>query len=214
MIPVRPVEEPEDFEAKCGKPGRAWLVKNPDCKRPKDFWSPFKHHLADGFENRCGYGAMLSSSGTVDHYLSWTNHPELAYSWANYRFVEAWINQSKRAVDESVLDPYEVGEGWFEISLPSLQLVVTERVPAEHRARAEYTLLRLHLRDDERIVRQRRAWLKLYEEDQLSLDGLALVAPLIAAAVSKRDSEASRPRQGRPAGRPSISPQKSNATVS
>ncbi len=188
MIPVHPVEEPDDFETRCGRPGREWLSKHPDAKRPRDFWSPFKHKLADGFENRCGYGAMWSPSGTVDHYLSWENHPDLAYAWENFRFVEGWLNQSKRSADDKVLDPYEVGEGWFEILLPSLQLVLTERVPAEHRTRAEYTLHRLHLRDDERIVRQRRAWMELYEKG-MPLELLAQVAPLIAAAVSKRDLE-------------------------
>ncbi len=187
MIPVTPVKEPADFETKCGKPGREWLAKHPSAERPRDYWTQFRHQLADGFLNLCGYGAMWSSAGTVDHYLSWKKHPELTYAWENYRFVEGWLNQSKQTADERVLDPYEVGESWFEVLLPSLQLVVTENIPAEHRARAEHTLLRLHLRDDERILRQRRAWLRLYEEAEISLDGLAKVAPLIAAAVSKRD---------------------------
>ncbi len=186
--------EPENFEAKCGKPGREWLAKHPETQRPKDLWSQFKHHLADGFANRCGYGAMWSSSGTVDHYLSWKRHPELTYAWVNYRFAEGWLNQSKQTADERVLDPYEVGEGWFEILLPSLQLVVTDQVPATHRSRAEYTLRRLHLRDDERILRQRRAWLERYEAG-MPLELLSKAAPLIAEAISKRDLDAGLRRQ-------------------
>jgi len=186
MIPVTPVQEPDDFEVKCGKPGREWLAKHPHAKRPRDLWSQFRHQLADGFENRCGYGAMRIPSGSIDHYLSWKKHPELTYAWGNYRFADGWLNQSKQAADERVLDPYEVGEGWFEILLPSLQLVVTDKVPAALRARAEYTLKRLHLRDDERVIRQRRAWLELYEKG-MPLELLAETAPLIAAAISKRD---------------------------
>jgi hypothetical protein len=138
---------------------------------------------------------MYCPVGTVDHYLSWQNHPAKAYDWENYRFADGWINSSKQGADDRVLDPYIVGEGWFEILLPSLQLVVTDRVPPEERGRAAYTLKRLHLRDDERVIRQRRMWLALYEQGELTLAGLAKGAPLIAAAVVKRD-RSSKKRRG------------------
>ncbi len=41
---------------------------------------------------------------------------------------------------------------------------------------------------EERIVRQRRHWLVMYEQGELSLPGLQRVAPLIAKAVLKRDA--------------------------
>jgi hypothetical protein len=41
------------------------------------------------------------------------------------------------------------------------------------------------LRDDERVLQQRRAWLRKYEEGKLTLNGLRELAPLIAAAVEK-----------------------------
>lgn len=49
------------------------------------------------------------------------------------------------------------------------------------------TLRRLHLCNDERIVRQRRQWLKLYEQGKLDFAGLQELAPLIAEAVQARD---------------------------
>jgi hypothetical protein len=57
------------------------------------------------------------------------------------------------------------------------------------KGRAEFVLKRLHLRDDERVIRQRRAWYGLYEEGKLNLDGLRDGAPLIAAAVERQRSE-------------------------
>ena len=78
-----------------------------------------------------------------------------------------------------------MGEGWFEIELPSLQLKLTDAVPPEYRRRADYTLRNLPIRDDERLIRQRRAWYELYEQGKLTLDGLREKAPLIAAAVEK-----------------------------
>ncbi len=126
---------------------------------------------------------MNEPVGCVDHYLSSKNHRHLAYEWSNYRYSSEWINKSKQNADEEVLDPFEVEDGWFEILLPSLQLVLTDAVPPEQRARAERTLARLHLRDDERVLRQRQAWYRLYQEGRLTLDGLREMAPLIARAV-------------------------------
>ena len=112
----------------------------------------------------------------------------LAHEWTNYRFASAWINSSKQNAND-VLDPFNVCDDWFEILLPSLRLVLTDSVPPEIRPRAEFTIQRLHLRDDERVLRQRRAWYGLYEQGDLSLDGLRQMAPLIARAVERQAQE-------------------------
>ena len=185
MIRVARVAAPAQFRQKCRVPGESWLAANPDAKRPRDYWSQFKPVLADGFSSRCGYSAMYEPVGSVDHFKSWDNHRQLAYDWSNFRYAAEWMNKSKQTADDDVLDPYEVQDDWFEISLPDLQMSVTDRVPTAKRARAEYTLIRLHLRDDERVIRQRRTWFAMFEEGKLTLDGLKAVAPLVAAAVSK-----------------------------
>jgi hypothetical protein len=140
---------------------------------------------------------MYEPVGSVDHYLCVDNHRALSYEWGNYRFAAEWLNKSKGTADDAILDPFEVEDDWFEIHLPSLQLVVSERVPAGMRAKAEYTLKRLHLRDDERVIRQRRAWYELYEAGDLSLEGLTRRAPLIAAAVRKASGTPARRRSRR-----------------
>jgi hypothetical protein len=184
VIPVAPVPEPTGFHERAHLPGLGWLAKNPGARRPHDFWSPFRAELAEGFANRCGYTAMFEPVGTVDHFRSYKSHPAQAYEWSNYRYASQWINSSKRAGE--VLDPHEVGEGWFEILLPSLQMVATEKIPPEHRALAAQTLTQLPIAHDERVLKQRRNWYKMYQEKKLSLDGLRSMAPLIAAAEEKR----------------------------
>lgn len=131
---------------------------------------------------------MYEPVGTVDHFLPVDANEELAYEWSNYRFASGWINSSKnKAV--SILDPLEVREGWFEVLLPSLQLVVVpERVPEPMRELAVKTLQRLHLQHDERVLRQRRGWYRKYQEGKLTLEGLRDVAPLIARAVEKQNA--------------------------
>ena len=183
--------EPAEFDAKCRQAGLKWLLEHPKAsrkpgQRPQDYWSPFKPQLADGFRQLCAYGAMYEPVGTVDHFLPIDADESLAYEWANYRFAAGWINSSKnKAV--GILDPLDVRSGWFEVLLPSLQLVlVPERVPEPLHGLAEQTLIRLHLRDDERVLRQRRAWYQMYQAGKLTLEGLHEVAPLIAMAVEKQ----------------------------
>jgi hypothetical protein len=186
MIPVAKVKKPKDFDAKVKAPGDQWLKDNPKAKRPKALWTPYTKTLADGFAGLCGYAAMHDpTGGTVDHYLSFKNHPKKAFDWSNYRYASGTLNSSKRNADDTVLDPFEVQAGWFEIELPSLQMRVTDAVPIAFRAKAEYTLTRLGLRDGERVLRWRQSWYEQYLSGNLTVDGLRKWAPLIADAVEK-----------------------------
>ena len=189
MIPVKAVPEPADFEAACRQPGIRWQRANPNAKRPAPLWTKFNSELAKGFAQRCGYCALWDpTGGTVDHFLSIKARPDLAYEWQNLRFANQAMNASKKNADAAVLDPYEVGEDWFEIILPSMQMRLTANVPAALKAKAQYTLHRLGLGDGERVVRARRKWYALYLEGKLTLAGLQECAPQIAKAV-----QASRP---------------------
>ncbi|MDP2197330.1 MAG: hypothetical protein Q8K01_01985 [Sulfurimicrobium sp.] len=199
MISIDParLNEPADFDAKCRQKGLQWLAAHPKAarkgnKRPKAFWSAFKPQLSDAFCELCAYGAMYEPVGTVDHFIPVDADETRAYDWDNYRFASAWINSSKQKA-VTVLDPLLVQNGWFEVLLPSLQLVVTDQVPNHLRALAEETLNRLHLRDDERVLRQRRRWYRLFREGKLDLNGLRENAPLIAAAIDKQNAAAVQP---------------------
>lgn len=198
MIPIpNPIKEPSSFDDQCRKAGAAWLVQNPDCKRPTDKWTPFRTQLADGFSNRCAFGAMYIPSGTVDHFVSWKEDNSLAYEWTNFRYVEGWVNSSKNKKEASLfLDPFVVGEGWFKILLPSMQLVATDLIPEEFKDLAKSTLNSLPIRDDERTLRVRREWYRMYDEGELTLEGLRKKAPLIAAAVEEKNAQMmANPRQ-------------------
>lgn len=195
MIPVsRGVlsQEPVGFHEKCRKKGADWLARHPKAtrkaKRPKDLWSPFRPALAAAFADRCAYSAMYEPNGTVDHFKPVDADETLAYEWSNFRYVTGWINSSKNKRPK-VLDAFQVKPGWFEVLLPSLQLVaIKANIPPKLHALVDQTLEALHLVDDERVVRQRREWLRMYEENEITIDGLKKKAPLIAAAIEKRDA--------------------------
>ena len=106
--------------------------------------------------------------------------------WGAFK-PSGWLNSSKgNLASKQIPDPFEVGDGWFEILLPSLQLIITDAVPEVERPRAMFALTRLHLRDDERVIRQRREWYCMYQDGEITLDGLRKKAPLIARAVERR----------------------------
>ena len=139
MIPVaNPIAEPAAFDVGCHQPGDAWLASHPaktKGERFPSYWLPFQPDLADGFSNRCGWWAMRIEDGHVDHYLSKDNHRHLAYTWNNYRYIAGSVNSSKKNHDDAVLDPFEAGQGWFEVILPSMQLIRTAQIPTQLLAR-------------------------------------------------------------------------------
>ncbi len=185
MIRFERVAEPADFDRRAKVPGTHWLAANPGGGRPKDCWTSFKGELAEGFRNLCAYSAMYEPVGTVDHFVSCHEDRSRAYEWENYRYCAGWINSSKGNVPAGdLLDPFDIEDGWFELHLPSLQLQVSDTIPDELRQRAEYVLKRLHLRDDERVMRQRTVWYRMYQQGEISHAGLESKAPLIAAAIA------------------------------
>lgn len=189
MIPVARVAEPGEFDVRVRQKGQAWLAERPQG-RPLALWAEFTPVLAKGFQDLCGYAAMkVHSGGTVDHYISVSTRRDLAYEWSNYRFASSLLNTIKWTADDTVLDPHELADNWFEIHLPSLQLILTDEVPEAIRPKAMFTLQRLRLQDDERILRWRQAWYYLYVQGKLTLEGLRENAPLLARAVEKAKSQ-------------------------
>lgn len=188
MIRFEPCPQPDGFKERVEERGAKWLEANA-TGRPPAHWLEFSPALADAFGSLCAYGAMFEPVGTVDHFVSVDEDRSKAYDWTNYRFSAGWINSSKRSLKSTqLIDPFAVTNDWFEVQLPSMQLVLTDHVPADERERAEFVLCRLHLGHDERVVRQRGEWYRMYQEGELDLAGLTKKAPLIAAAVKRREA--------------------------
>jgi len=194
MKPVARVPAPPEFAA-VSQRGNAWLARNPDpTRRPPDYWREFNLKLGEGFEHLCGYMALWTTDGTIDHFVSINEDRSRAYDWDNYRYVANWLNSSKQNVPSTdILDPYEVEEGWFEILLPTLELVVTSKVPPEKRARAEKTLCRLPIGRDARAIKRRGIYYDRYLKKKMDLSQLREEAPLLAAAIEKQLATRSAP---------------------
>lgn len=183
------VTAPADWATRGLAAGVAWLDQSPLHRakpRPLDLWSPFKHELAEGFANLCGYTAMYVPNGTVDHFIPWSTVKDTAeawraYEWTNFRYCDGWFNSARRG---PVPDPFLVEDSWFELRLPSLELEATDAVPAAERAAVENVLR--WLRRDRRVMKARLTWYQLYRSHGLTFAGLDQMAPLIAAALRRQ----------------------------
>jgi hypothetical protein len=135
MMRLDPAPEPPTFDTRCRKRGRTWLAKHPSYDRPYDYWSEFESELRDAFKGLCAYCVMMVMKGQVDHFvpvalLKKRKKDRPAYEWSNFRYGEGVLNQRKQ--DHLILDPFKVQDHWFELILPSLQLVLTDTVPKHH----------------------------------------------------------------------------------
>lgn len=186
--------KPPCFDEEVRAPGDAWLRANPQARSGQfpDYWTRVLPDLRAGFRDLCGYSAMLTMRATVDHYLSRSSEEgrALAYEWTNYRLADHYVNTLKGTWDRRILDPFEVGDDWFEVLLPNLEMIlVEERIPPTRLADARFTLRQLGLRDGEDILELRRAWYGQLIDGDVTLTWLSRHAPLIARAVKRRLAE-------------------------
>lgn len=195
MIPVaNPIPEPEGFDSDCRQPGVVWWTTKGlrgETPKPSAFpknWTKYEADLATAFHHRCGWWAMWIAEGQVEHFRSIKNHPGKAYEWSNYRYVAGSVNGSKGNHDDKVLDPFEVEDGWFEVLLPSMQLILTDKVPTDRKSKADFTLKQLKLRNGTKVIRCRKHWYEQFKLGRLDLNGLRAHAPLVAAAVENHQT--------------------------
>lgn len=189
MIPVPRPPEPPEFDARCRQPGLSWLLENPPetGKRVPSYWTAFSSHLAAASAGRCYWLAMWVTTGQVEHFVAkvtvrGTPREHLIYEWRNYRWALDRINQFKGTAE--VLDPFEVRDDWFEVSLPDLQLRLTPQIPEDRRQLAEFTIGRLKLNDDFAIALRAR-FFEPYVHGQCALEYVRDHAPLLAQAIQR-----------------------------
>lgn len=192
MIPVkRPPHAPDGFDENVRNPGLAWLERTRERGhrgKPPSYWTWCEPHLCETFQRRCGWSAIFVTSGQVEHFVSQSccledgGDPALIYDWDNYRYIMPELNSSKKRVD-GLLDPYEVGAGWFRLILPSLRVELTNEVPPAVRDRARDTLRRLKLAEHAKIRRVRETWLDVYQRGEVSSSALHRFDPMLAEAI-------------------------------
>lgn len=191
MIPVMKQPEPSDFDGRVKQPGNNFLrgVNTPVISwKNRDYWTRVLVDLHKAYNGICAYSAHYipydCGAATVDHFVPKSEDNTLAYEWWNYRLASRTMNINKREFRD-VLDPFEIGDGWFSLDFPSIQIKPGDAAPDNVRARITATITRLKLNNEVNIISRLR-WIKEYRDNNISLDFLRRCAPFISSELERQ----------------------------
>lgn len=152
---------------------------------------PALHHAYGGY---CAYLARYIEpveTPTTDHFVALRNatDPMLAYTWSNYRLAHALVNGVKSAIPD-VLDPFDIGEGWFAIDFGTFETVIGPKAPPEQRSAIQRTITALRLDGRELAVTRKRAaeryWSPPRGQRPLPLWSLEQDEPFLASELRRQ----------------------------
>jgi hypothetical protein len=209
MIPVAPANEPARFDELVRQKGLSAIDelvgRKPRLKRrgprrkkianseediPPDafpaFWREALDDMLERYERRCAYLALYlehaTGSPTVDHMIPKSRRWDQVYEWLNYRLCAALINANKSDMT-SLVDPFEVGEGWFALELVGFQVIRGPNAPASKTAEIDATLRLLNMPD---CIKAREEYVTSYEQGAIELGYLERRAPFIASELRRQ----------------------------
>ena len=200
MIRVDPAPEPGDFDAKVRQPGlRAFerLANRkyggdreavPGSEFP-DHWRKCVDDLLESYERICSYLCLYIARGTgarsVDHMVAKSEAWRQAYEWSNYRLACSLMNSRKGAAT-TVLDPFDVEDGWFVLELVEFQVLPGGGLDEAVVEDVQGTIEQLRLNDDE-CRGAREEYAMEYWYNGLPLDHLERHAPFVARELRRQE---------------------------
>ena len=212
MIPVGIADEPSDFDKNVRQPGRSAIeelvgraplvtrrgkrrqkVADIESDIPADKFPPFWRECIDNmmevYQQRCAYLAMFiehTGNPTVDHVIPKSQAWDQVYEWSNYRLCTSVVNSQKSNL-LGLVDPFEVGVGWFELELTSYRVVRGANAPRAYHAKIDATLPLLNVRD---CWQQRKRYVEYYEcgpgAKGIDISYLEHRAPFIASELRRQ----------------------------
>ena len=199
MIRVVPACEPGDFDEVVRQPGRRALEKlaDKDYSGSKDaipasefppLWRKSLDDLLTSYNRICSYLCLYIPRGTgarsVDHMLPKSRNWDQAYEWTNYRLACSLMNARKGAV-ASVLDPFEIEDGWFALELVDFQVAPGEGLVSGVAEAVKGTIERLRLNDLE-CCKAREEYAQAYWDGDVAFDYLRRHAPFLARELRRQ----------------------------
>ncbi len=187
MIKVELQLKPADFDSKVKKPGQDFLSKVPRPRgkqwKNKDFWCDVIPDMMTAYKSICAYSSLWikPDQPTIDHYVSRDENPKLAYEWSNFRLARWRINTSKRN-HKDVLDPFTIGENWFELDFPTFGIKPNPKLDNSEKEAVAKTIERLKL-DNNDYRDAREAWFNAFKHD---ISKLEEKAPFIASEMKRQ----------------------------
>ena len=129
------------------------------AKRFPALWTKALNDLMTAYNRICAYSCFrihpVTGSRSVDHMAAKSRRWDQVYEWKNYRLASSLLNARKREFGD-VLDPFLIGDDWFELELVGFQVKPAKHLSPAIRAQVRATIDRLGL-DDFRTSRERDA---------------------------------------------------------
>ena len=210
MIPVRPAEEPPNFDADvrqrglraiaelvgettprtAGQPHAQVAQSREEIPAPAfpPYWREALTDLMASYDRICSYLCLYIPRGTgtpsVDHMIAKSVRWDQIYEWRNYRLACSLMN-ARKGVAAHVLDPFEVEDGWFALNLSVFKVVPGTELPEEVEVAVEDTIERLHL-NDFLCCDARAEYAHDYWDGQIQLDYVTRRAPFVAGELRRQ----------------------------
>lgn len=205
MIRIFPQPEPEIFDDKVRKPGKAWLDKqdfydpqNPKAKKrvPKKtkfptYWLNISKEIYDAYRGICAYLGIYFEQATgassVDHFLPKTLYPGLTYEWDNYRLSCLGINR-KKGQREEIMDPFLVPDHAFHINFSSGRMFPNPAATRTEQQLVQHTIDELNL-NSANIREMRCKHIDLYANKKVSANYMQTHSPYVWAEIKRQHLE-------------------------
>ena len=195
MIRVDPAPEPPQFDERVRQPGLALIAQlaaeagSEDSVPPRQFrpyWRRALSDLLNSYNRTCAYVSLYipRATGTpsVDHMVAKSTAWDQVYEWSNYRLACSLMNARKGVAE--VLDPFEIGQGWFALELVAFQVVPGDGLPVGMRSRVVDTIATLRL-SDSACCEARAEYAEAYWDGDVSLPYLRRRAPFVAEELER-----------------------------
>lgn len=154
-----------------------------------DYWRKALDDLLESYDRVCSYLCLYIPRGvgapSVDHMVAKSLHWDQVYEWRNYRLACSLMNTRKGAIS-SVLDPFEIEDGWFTLELVEFQVLPGTGLSPDLVAAVNGTIERLRLNDME-CCKARSKFAEDYWQGQISLDYLTRHAPFVERELRLQD---------------------------
>jgi hypothetical protein len=192
MIPVTLQPEPEDFAKTVKEAGLKFLLEVPSPTteqwKGKEYWQQALPSMRKAYQGICAYCAhwIPHSTGnhSIDHFMPKSHHPELAYTWNNFRYVAARFNSRKGT--RSILDPFQLIHNWFILDFTSFFIRSHPELLPEQKIMVNQTIQVLQLNSDDDLVFERQTWVIDYQQGDISYEHLKSHAPFIAYELKRQ----------------------------
>ena len=153
-----------------------------------DLWTKAIPDMLERYGRICAYVCVyierIIGAPSIDHWIPKSVDPERAYEWDNFRLACSLMN-SRKGTKDMLLDPFEIGEGWFELEFVCFQVISSRRLPPHQQLQAAHTVEELHLNCSE-CLSLRRSQVEAYAQVHVSFEHLEGRSPFVARELRRQ----------------------------